>query len=614
MDRVWWVRFWTMVALVALALLVLWPSVDAWVPAPAWVKAHFKNRISPGLDIRGGLRLAYEVEVDEAIRDLRDTRADQLIDRMAQVFGLIKEDENPTREQLDQVRTRVTIHKENDRRMTLTFKSADDAKKLTPDLLQKQFGDLREVSHTDTTVVLEIRGDRLDRIRDEAVEQAKQTIQNRIDEMGVRETSVTSRDQEIIVEVPGADDSSFAHIRGIISRTARLEFKVVDDEATFVSALSDLPEGITKETEGASAGTDKPNVVSTFLVARGENSRQHLVDYIKSLSDKNEMPDDRTLTLSKYEQSSKKKKGAAAAPEEEAWRTYTLFSRAELTGDMIEDAFVANDPQTNRPEVSLKFTQPQGADTFERLTGRNIKRRMAIVLDDRVESAPVIQTKIGGGSGVITLGSMEDYQKVMNDAKDLVIVLKAGALPAPIRPSNEQLIGPTLGRDAIQQGATGAGIGVALLLVFMAVYYLGVGLVADFAVILNLIFLFAILAFFEATLTLPGVAGIALTVAMAVDANVLILERIREELRAGKSPRGAVDHGYERALSSIIDSQMTTFIAGVVLYQYGTGPIKGFAVTLMIGIITSVCSAVFCSRVVMDWLVRGRRVQTLHIG
>lgn len=606
MDRMWWVRFSVAAALVVAAVFVVWPSVSTWVPAPAWVTEHFKSKIAPGLDIRGGLRLAYEVEVDEAIVDLRDTRADQLVDRLAQALGVTEEGDTPTREQLDQVRARVQIRKEAETRITLQFQQAADAAKLTAELLDTQFGDLREVSREGNRVVLDIRADRLERIREQAVEQAKQTVASRIDELGLRETSVSSRDQEIIVEIPGADEAAFDRIRGIISRTARLEFKIVDDETNFTSAITELPEGITKESENTSAGTSRPNVVSTFFVARGAGSRQKLADFVAQLQRDGRIPEDRSLLLSRF--------GGGRDGADEAWRTYLLFSRAEITGDLVEDAFVANDPQTNRPEVSIKFSQPQGADTFERLTSRNIKRRMAIVLDDRVESAPVIQVRIPGGSARITLGSYEDYTRILNEASDLVIVLKAGALPAPIRPSNEQLIGPTLGRDAVQKGALGAALGVGFVLIFMAAYYSVVGLVADVMVVLNLLFLFAILAFFEATLTLPGIAGVALTVGMAVDANVLINERIREELRAGKSARTAVEQGYGRAFVSIMDSQLTTFIAGVVLYQYGTGPIKGFAVTLMIGIITSVFSAVFCSRIMMDWIVRGLRVQQLRIG
>src|SRR5690606_21241112 len=213
----------------------------------------------------------------------------------------------------------------------------------------------------------------------------------------------------------------------------------------------------------------------------------------------------------------------------------------------------------------------QGAAAMGRMTGTNIKRRMAIVLDDMVESAPTIQSRIVA-SGQITLGSYRGYEALLSEANDLVVVLRAGALPAPIRPANEQLIGPTLGRDAVQRGAEGALIGIGLVLLFMLLYYQVAGFVADLMVVLNVFLLLAMLAFLDATLTLPGVAGIALTVGMAVDANVLITERIREELHLGKSPRSAVEQGFARAFSSIFDAQITTFITGVVLFQYGTGP------------------------------------------
>ncbi|MCX7808205.1 MAG: protein translocase subunit SecD, partial [Deltaproteobacteria bacterium] len=271
------------------------------------------------------------------------------------------------------------------------------------------------------------------------------------------------------------------------------------------------------------------------------------------------------------------------------------------------------DPQDGSPYVALTL-DAAGAEVFERLTAANVKRRMAIVLDDRVESAPVIQSRIGGGRASITLGKNRSYQEMLKEASELVVVLRAGALPAPIRPANEQRIGPSLGADAIEKGIIGAVVGIVLVLVFMAVYYEVAGLIADLMVLLNVLFLLAILAAFEATLTLPGIAGIALTVGMAVDANVLIAERMREEMRLGRTAAKAVSLGFDKAFWSILDSQLTTFIAGVVLFQYGSGPIKGFAVTLMVGIVTSVFTGVFCSRVIYDWLVRGLRIEKLRVG
>jgi preprotein translocase subunit SecD len=598
-------------SLVAGAWLALWPSLDEWFPAPQSVKDLVESRISPGLDIRGGLRLMYEVEVDEAVSDRRELRADQITRELGQRFGIVPEGETPTREQDAQVRERVQVDHVGERGIRFQFASAADADSLDRKLVTR-YGDVKERLREGNTIVLEIDTEFLEQIRETAVEQARETIGNRIDGLGLKEAAVTAQGTDIIVEVPGADEAAFERIRDIISKTARLEFQIVDDEARFVADLTDLPDGITKQTEAASAGVAKPQVVSTFLVARGEGSRQKLTEFIDSLEAAGKIPEDHELLIGRLDRASDED-AAQQQQGEEAWRTWYLFGRAEVTGQAIEDAFVANDPQTNKPYVAVNFNS-EGAGLFKDLTGRNVKRRMAIVLDDRVESAPVIQTEIGGGRCQITLGGFRAYNQVLNEARDLVIVLKAGALPVPIRPANEQMIGPTLGHDGIEKGARGALIGVVLVLIFMAFYYQVAGLVADVMVVLNLLFLLAALAFFEATLTLPGIAAIALNIGMAVDANVLITERIREELRNGKSTRSAVDQGFARAFWSIIDSQFTTFLAGVVLFQYGTGPIKGFAVTLMIGICTSLFTGVFCSRVMFDWLARGLRVQQLRVG
>ncbi|MFT3921517.1 MAG: protein translocase subunit SecD [Myxococcales bacterium] len=606
MDRGWYARVSLVALLLVGSVLVVWPSLDAVYPAPAWLKDKVSSRIAPGLDVKGGLRLTYEVEVDEAIRDRRDRLAEDILDRLGVAFGIFKAEERPTREQLDQVRARVTVETVGERQIRATFKSAADAEKLNLDLIRK-FGDLKEESRKGAVVMMGIRPDMVDQLRETAVGQARETIADRIDKLGVRETSVTARGTDIAIEIPGADEASFARIREIISRTARLEFKVVDDDSNFMDTLTDLPEGVERQSEVVSAGVQTPQKVVSYLLAQGENARQTLQAYVDSVRDK--VPDGREIALGELDSMEE----GPAASKNRAWRTYLLNSRADVSGEDVKEAFTAFDQENNAPYVALNFNQ-KGADKFGELTGRNIKRRMAIVLDERVESAPVIQTQIGGGRCQITLGGSRNYNETLQEAKDLVVVLRAGALPAPIRPANEQMIGPSLGQDAIQKGGLGALLGIALVVIFMLIYYQMAGLVADLSVLLNLLFLFALMALFEATLTLPGVAGIALTVGMAVDANVLINERIREELRAGKSARVAVDQGFDRAFWSIFDGQITTFIAGVVLFQYGSGPIKGFAVTLMIGIVTSLFTGVFCSRVFFDWLVRGLRVKSLKVG
>ncbi|MDH5674912.1 MAG: protein translocase subunit SecD [Myxococcales bacterium] len=612
MNRGWYARFIFVVALVVSAWLALWPSLaslDPKLEPPKAISDFFSARISPGLDIKGGMRLMYEVEVDEAIRDRRDLRADQLTRELGERFGIVPEDETPTREQLAKIRERLDVKLVTDREVHLQFKSADDRGKLDHDLVSS-YGDLRQLSDDAQKVVLTVRPDFLERIRETAVEQARETIANRIDALGMKEASVTAQDTNIIVEVPGATEAEFDRVREIVSKTARLEFQIVDDEAGFIAGLSDLPEGITRAAESVSAGVTKPSVSSSYLVARGEGARQKLATYVQGLIDAGKVPEDHELLVGELEGGDPEN---PAKQREEAWRTWYLFGRAQVTGQAIEEAFVANDPQNNKPYVAVNFNS-EGASAFGDLTGRNVKRRMAIVLDDRVESAPVIQTEIGGGRCQITLGGFRPYNEILNEARDLVIVLKAGALPVPIRPANEQMIGPTLGTDGIQKGAMGAMVGVVLVLFFMLFYYQVAGIVADLMVVMNLLFLLSAMAVFGATLTLPGIAAIALNIGMAVDANVLITERIREELRNGKSTRSAIDQGFARAFWSIIDSQFTTFLAGVVLFQFGTGPIKGFAITLMLGICTSLFTGVFCSRIFFDWLAQGLRVQQLRVG
>ncbi|MEI8258184.1 MAG: protein translocase subunit SecD, partial [Deltaproteobacteria bacterium] len=294
------------------------------------------------------------------------------------------------------------------------------------------------------------------------------------------------------------------------------------------------------------------------------------------------------------------------------WRTYTVEHIANVTGDMIQSADVQIKQDTNQPYVSLSF-KTDGSRAFAQVTTDNVHKRFAIVLDERVMSAPVINEPIRNGSASITLGS-GDYRSQMAEANELMVVLRAGALPAPLSEGTMDFIGPTLGRDTIRSALIAAAIGIGLVMLFMAIWYGSSGMIANAAVVLNLMIQLAAISLIGATLTLPGFAGLALTVGMAVDSNVLINERIREELRAGKSVRAAVDAGYEHAFTAIFDGHVTTFISGVVLLQYGTGPIKGFAVMLLVGIVANLFTGVFATRVVFDWLVRGLRVKKLSLG
>ena len=290
-----------------------------------------------------------------------------------------------------------------------------------------------------------------------------------------------------------------------------------------------------------------------------------------------------------------------------------MHKRAALTGEYLSNADQNWDQQTGRPEVAFELDS-QGAAISERMTGDNIGRKMAIVLDDKINSAPVIEGRIGA-RGRITLGGFGDPFALQQEAKDLVAVLKSGALPAPLRKTFETQVGPTMGEDSVDKAKTSMYIGAAMVILFMLIYYRLSGLIANVAMMLNMLFMLAILAGFEASLTLPGIAGLVLTIGMAVDANIIIYERIREELRMGKSVRTAVDAGFARAFWTVFDAHVTNFVAGVVLYSYGSGPIRGFAVTLLVGIITNLFTSYWLSHWMFDAVVgrKGAARNTLSI-
>lgn len=285
---------------------------------------------------------------------------------------------------------------------------------------------------------------------------------------------------------------------------------------------------------------------------------------------------------------------------------FLLKKRTLLTGEYLTDARVNFDSQFNDPYVSIEFNA-KGARIFEQITADNIHKRLAIVLDNKVYSAPTIQDKISGGRAQIT-GNF-----TMEEARDLAIVLRAGALPAPVKIIEERTVGPTLGADSIKKGLISMAVGGSIVVLFMMIYYTGAGLIADFALIINILLIGAGLAAFQATLTLPGIAGIILTIGMAVDANVLIFERIREEIRLGVSPVAAITNGFDRAALTILDANVTTLIAAVVLFQFGTGPVKGFAVTLTLGILSSLFTALFVSRVIFEYIYSGKGNKKLYI-
>ncbi len=388
-----------------------------------------------------------------------------------------------------------------------------------------------------------------DNIKDMAVRQALETIRNRIDQFGVSEPDIRRQgENRILIQLPGVKETERA--KDLIGKTALLEFKLVDEENDVNAAL------------------------------------------------KGTIPKDDEI-LYEYDLDPQTGQRIGQVP-------YLLKKRTLLTGAQLTDARVQIDSQYNEPYVSIAFDK-KGARIFEKITEENVKKRLAIVLDNRVYSAPVIQEKIAGGQARITGRFNAD------EANDLAIALRAGALPAPVKILEERTVGPSLGSDSIRQGLISMCIGGILVVLFMALYYKGSGLIANFALLLNIVLISGGLAAFQATLTLPGIAGIILTIGMSVDANVLIFERIREELGLGKTPRAAVDAGYNRATLTILDANVTTLIAALVLFQFGTGPIKGFAVTLSLGVIASLFTALIMTRQIFEYLLINRQMKRLSI-
>jgi preprotein translocase subunit SecD len=386
-------------------------------------------------------------------------------------------------------------------------------------------------------------------IRTSAVDQALEKIRNRIDAFGVSEPSISKQGtQRIVVQLPGLKDPQRAI--ELIGRTAQLEFKLVHSRPT----SADAP---------APSGTE------------------------------------RLYSKEKDPQTGKLVQG----------NVYFVERRALITGDMLADARALPDQLNFGQYYVLMRLNGRGQRLFARLTQENVGRALAIILDNAIFSAPVIQEPIPGGEARIT-GSFTP-----EEARDLAIVLREGALPAPVGIIENRTVGPSLGSDSIAQGVRSVLLGGALVVLFMLVYYRWSGFIADVALALNVLIIMGILALpnLGATLTLPGIAGIILTVGMAVDANVLIFERIREEIRLGKSVRASVDAGFQKALSAILDSNVTTLIAAVVLFQFGTGPVKGFAVTLAIGILASMFTAIFVSRTIFDTVFHLRTVTKLSV-
>lgn len=593
MDRSWWTRLAIVVAVAVGSVWFLTPSYYSLFVLdradrndvaklekvlPFW-SAPAKYRLSLGLDLQGGIHLVLRVDTKAAL----GKRAQRLGDQMVSY--------------IDGKKIGKIAAATNTETYEVTLTAADPA---TMDAIEKElvatFRDFSKVSRNAGVLVLKLDSAQVDFMTGDAVDQAMLVVRKRIDKWGVAEVDVRKLGTDSIqISLPGEKDPERA--KELIGTTAQLEFRIVEEHGDLFKDLHtntppDPSAGISLVTSRQDpdgnepstpylSGTDKKKLLE-YVQGKGGEGKQVLLHCVE-------------------------------APNNKSCLRYTtwLVQANGLSGENLVGADAYNDPQTNNIVVSYEFNE-QGGKLSEDLTGKSIGRLMGIVLDDNLLSAPVIRDKIGT-RGQITLGRSGNREQRFKEAQMLALALKSGALPAPVTIGETRQVGAALGDELIKKGTTAALVGLALVIVFMAIYYRVSGLVADVALVLNGLLILAGLALFNATLTLPGIAGFVLTLGIAVDANVLINERVREELAAGKTARVAVDQGYDRAFWTIFDAHITTLIAGFILQQTGTGPVQGFATTLIIGIIASLFTSIVVTRVITTYLVHGRNATTVSV-
>ncbi|QOJ29865.1 MAG: protein translocase subunit SecD [Ignavibacteriales bacterium] len=554
------------------------------------------NRIKLGLDLQGGMRVVLEVNTAKLL--------EKLASNVDEDFTSI----------LNAAAAEAAISEESV--VDIVYRKFQE-KNIR---ISKYYGSIRS---EDSEILDDLRTQ-----TEDAVTRAMQIIRNRVDQYGVSEPSIQRQgDRRVIVELPGVAKEEEA--RQLLQGTALLEFKLLKDPDYAITIIQKIDEAssgkvfsdttlagdttaVSTDTTANTASndtTDPENMTAEqfakehpffalvqydpqFRSTEGyvnKDNRAKVEQLLASDEIKNVIPETVEFLFS-----AKTIKDAESG--QEFYQLYLVNKAPELTGGVITNALATLDPTNSNPIVNMEMSS-EGAIEWSRITGANVGKRCAIILDGAVFTAPTIQGKIPGGRSQIS--GMEN----LDEAKLLEIVLKAGALPAPVDIIEERTVGPSLGQDSVSKGFNSALFGYLVVGLFMIFYYRQAGSIAAFSLIFTVTLIFGVLSAFMATLTLPGIAGIILTMGMAVDSNVLIYERIREELAVGRTLRAAVDGGFGKAYSAIIDSNITTMITGIVLYQFGTGPIQGFALTLMIGILTSLFGALVVTKVVLDYLV-----------
>lgn len=550
------VRFWIIFIVFIAAAVKFLPNV-ADVSKVSWLP---QKKINYGLDIQGGLHLVMGVDVEGSLKEKTLRLSEDLKGQFSEA-------------KIEGVQS-VQASSDKGDEITISVSGEQNIGAVKEDLNKNHGGVLQVVDVTGSSLKVRYLDTWLIRYKKDIIDQAIETIRNRIDEFGVSEPSITSQgENRILIQLPGIDDANRA--KDLINRTARLDFMLVSEEM-------------------------KPGELDKLIgeaEAKGgyDLSKIRYSEYVNRINEdlKGKIPEKTAVFFGLAQNAASLEVGKVP---------YLLTTGSGLSGEDLRDAGITFD-EYGAPAVSLSF-DPGGAKKFGEITGANVNKQMAIVLDKVVKTAPSIRSRIATGSAQITLGAGgRNRNDLLAEAKLISMALKAGALPASLEQLEERSVGPTLGKDSIEKGKIATVVGAALVFLFMLIWYKGFGILADIALAFNILILLAVLASIGATLTLPGIAGIALTVGMAVDSNVVIFERIREELKKGIPLQAAIREGFDKAFSAVFDANTMTLAVCLILMYYGTGPIRGFAVTLTIGLAASLFTAIFVTRAFLDQVV-----------
>ena len=566
MKTSWWVRFSVLLVLIVVSVVVLLPTVMKFDEGGNY---PVKSKINLGLDLQGGLYMVLGIDFKKVYRDEVQTY-------VRKIETLLKDQE------IGMTIGDVDVSDLNDPKQSLILNNVSD-KDAAKKKMKEMFGNtIRITQEEGARIQIGLAHAIKTQIEEQSVGKSIEVIRNRIDEFGVTEPEIIAQGEDrIVVQLPGVRDIERA--KELIGKTAKLEFKIVNDSI----APATLQTWMDRSKEAG------------ITYKKGDK----FSDYLKKMNEflAKDLPVGHELAFEK-----------SSTVDETLNIPYVIEATPRITGDDLADARVLIDQQKNQPYVSMEF-KTAGAKRFEEATGANIGRRMAVVLDGNVYSAPNIQAKIAGGQAQITLGGGSNFNKIMSEARDLALVLRAGALPVQLDFLEQRTVGPNLGNDSIQSAKFASIVGCILVFIFAVVYYRFSGVIAIVTLLLNVLFTVAILVLMEATITLPGIAGIALTVGMAIDTNIIIFEKIRDELRKGLNSVKAYEMGFDSALWTILDAHITQAAAGFCLLNFGTGPIRGFAVTLLVGIVVTVYTAYYVSNILYELYMEKTGSKSLSI-